>query len=252
MLRVITFLNDDLRLMLAGLICFGAGLAAMHLFHRACAARAAAAHRRAAALLDENNRGLRSTLDNLAQGGTPYDAQARLVLCNERYIEMYGLSRDVIKPGATIHEMVQHRIERGVLFLSDPEKYVADIVRSMSARKPFITTNELQDGRVISVVNRPTADGGWVVTHLDVTERHKAEKELEETRTFLNLVIENVPAPVIVKDARDSKYVLINRAAEEYFGASRDRMIGRTAADLFSAQTADAVMAKEKQTLVSA
>ena len=120
----------------------------------------------------------------------------------------------------------------------------------MSARRPFITTNELEDGRVISVVNRPTPDGGCVVTHLDVTERHKAEKELEETRTFLNLVIENVPAPVIVKDARDFKYVLINRAAEEYFGASRDRMIGRTAADLFSPQTADAVMAQEKQLLV--
>jgi diguanylate cyclase (GGDEF)-like protein/PAS domain S-box-containing protein len=248
--RVVMFLSDEHALwlaFLAGLICFCASLAAFYLFHRA---RAAAQHRRAVALLEANNQRLRGMLDNLPQGVVLYDAQVRLVTCNERYIEMYGLSRDVIKPGATIHEIVQHRIARGVLFLSDPERYVADIVRSMSTRKPFLTINELQDGRVISVVNRPTPDGGCVVTHLDVTERHKAEKELEETRTFLNLVIENVPAPVIVKDARDFKYVLINRAAEEYFGTSRDRMIGRTAADLFSAQTADAVMAQEKQLLV--
>ncbi|HEX4556482.1 MAG TPA: PAS-domain containing protein, partial [Xanthobacteraceae bacterium] len=219
MLRVVMLLNDEHALwlaFLAGLICFGASLAAFYLVHRA---RAAAQHRRAVALLEVNNQRLRAMLDNLPQGVVLYDAQVRLVTCNERYIEMYGLSRDVIKPGATIHEVVQHRIDRGVLFLSDPERYVADIVRSLSTRKPFLTTNELQDGRVISIVNRPTADGGCVVTHLDVTERHKAEKELEETRTFLNLVIENVPAPVIVKDARDFKYVLINRAAEEYFGA---------------------------------
>src|ERR1700704_1987867 len=243
------FFNDEHALklaLLAAVICFGASLAAFHLYERA---RAGAGQRQGAALLQANNRRLRGTLDNLPQGVVLFDAQARLVLCNERYIEMYGLSRDVIKPGVTIHEMVQHRLERGVQFLTDPEKYVADVVRSMSARKPFLSTNELTDGRVISVVNRPTADGGWVVTHLDVTERHKAEKELEETRTFLNLVIENVPAPVIVKDARDFKYVLINRAAEEYFGASRDRIIGRTEADLFSAQTADAVMAQEKQLL---
>ncbi|HKC33839.1 MAG TPA: PAS-domain containing protein, partial [Xanthobacteraceae bacterium] len=243
------FFNDEHALklaLLAAVICFGASLAAFHLYERA---RAAARQRRGAAQLQANNQRLRGTLDNLPQGVVLFDAQARLVLCNERYIEMYGLSRDVIKPGVTIHQMVQHRLERGVQFLSDPERYVADVVRSMSARKPFLSTNELTDGRVISVVNRPTADGGWVVTHLDVTERHKTEKELEETRTFLNLVIENVPAPVIVKDARDFKYVLINRAAEEYFGASRDRIIGRTEADLFSAQTADAVMAQEKQLL---
>ena len=250
MLRVVMFLSDEHALwlaFLAGLICFGVSLATLYLVHHA---RAAAQHRRAVALLQANNQRLRGMLDNLPQGVVLYDAQARIVTCNERYLEMYGLSRDVIKPGATLHEVVQHRIARGVLFLSDPERYVADIVRSMSTRKPFLTTNELQDGRVMSVVNRPTPDGGCVVTHLDVTERHKAEKELEETRSFLNLVIENVPAPVIVKDARDFKYVLINRAAEEYFGASRDRMIGRTAADLFSAQTADAVMAQEKQLFV--
>ncbi len=242
MLRVITLLTDDHGLrpeILAGLICFCVGLAAMHLFHRA----------RAVARLEENNRLLRGTLDNLDQGVTLFDAQARLVLCNERYIEMYGLSRAVVKPGATIHDIVQHRIDRGVLFLSDPEKYVADIIRSMSARKPFVATSELQDGRIISVVNRPTPDGGCVVTDLDVTERRKAEKELEETRTFLNQVIENVPSPVIVKDARDFKYVLINRAGEEYFGVTRDRMIGRTAADLFSPETAEAMTAQEKQLL---
>ncbi|HEY2136566.1 MAG TPA: EAL domain-containing protein [Xanthobacteraceae bacterium] len=207
--------------------------------------------RRAAALLHESNLRLSRTLDNLAHGVIVYDAQGRLVLCNEPYIEMYGLSRDIVRPGATLQELIQHRVERGVLFVSDPEKYAAHIINSVNTHKPFITRNELTNGRVISVVNRPTPDGGCVVTHLDITERHKAEKELEETKAFLDLVIENVPAPVIVKDAHDFKYVFVNRASEEYFGCSRDQMLGRTAAELFSPETADAVMAQEIQLLAA-
>src|SRR3954470_18510724 len=104
------FFNDEYALklaLLAAVICFGASLAAFNLYERA---RAAARQRRGAAHLHADHQRLRGMLDNLPQGVVLFDAQARLVLCNERYIEMYGLSRAVIKPGATIHEMVQHRV----------------------------------------------------------------------------------------------------------------------------------------------
>ena len=65
--------------------------------------------------------------------------------------------------------------------------------------------------------------GGWLVTHEDVTERARTEREVESTRNFLQMVIENVPATIVVKDARTLRYVLANRAAEEFyeFHASR-------------------------------
>jgi PAS domain-containing protein len=88
MLRVVMFLSDEHALwlaFLAGLICFGVSLAALYLLHHA---RAAAQHRRAVALLQANNQRLRGMLDNLPQGVVLYDAQARIVTCNERYIEM--------------------------------------------------------------------------------------------------------------------------------------------------------------------
>ena len=62
-------------------------------------------------------------------------------------------------------------------------------------------TLELEDGRVIAVSSQPIAEGGWVVTHEDITERQRAVKELERTRNFYNTVLENVPASIIVKDA---------------------------------------------------
>ena len=82
---------------------------------------------------------------------------------------------------------------------------------------------ELPDGRTIAVISQPTPDGnGWVVTHEDITERRRAEMERDRSQAFANTVIENVPATIVVKDARTLRYVLINRAGEEYFGMPRE------------------------------
>src|SRR6266571_3503222 len=48
-------------------------------------------------------------LDNITQGVVMFDAAERLVVCNDRYIEMYGLSRDVVKPGCTFLEVINNR-----------------------------------------------------------------------------------------------------------------------------------------------
>ncbi len=78
---------------------------------------------------------------------------------------------------------------------------------------------ELPDQRIISVISQPTPDGnGWVVTHEDITERRRAEQERDRSQVFATTVIENVPATIVVKDAKTLRYVLVNRAGEAYFG----------------------------------
>ena len=59
------------------------------------------------------------------------DAAGRLVLCNERYLRMYGLSCDVVKPGSTLREIVDHRQETGSL-PHDPERYCAQVMARMA------------------------------------------------------------------------------------------------------------------------
>jgi PAS domain-containing protein len=48
-------------------------------------------------------------LNNLSQGVLLFDANARLIFCNRRYIEMYGLSSDIVKPGCMLRELLEHR-----------------------------------------------------------------------------------------------------------------------------------------------
>ncbi|QOZ54533.1 diguanylate cyclase [Bradyrhizobium sp. CCBAU 53338] len=68
----------------------------------------------------------------------------------------------------------------------------------------------------------------------ELEQTHKrAEQDLLRAREFLDSIIENIPIAVFAKDARDSRYILLNRAGEEYYGMPRDEMLGKTPEQLF-------------------
>lgn len=77
-----------------------------------------------------------------------------------------------------------------------------------------------------------------LVTVIDVTERQLAEAELRRTRSFLDTVVENIPAVLFVKDAVEHRFLLVNRAGEELFGVPRAELLGKTSHDLFPQEIA--------------
>ncbi len=127
--------------------------------------------------LERANVRIDAALHNMSQGLCMFDGNGRLVICNERYISMYGLSPDIIKPGCTLREMLEHRCERGT-FMGDPAEYDLKIRTAAHAGHKMNVTVELQDGRVIEVVNQPMTGGGWVATHEEITERKRAEAKI--------------------------------------------------------------------------
>ena len=118
---------------------------------------------------------LDTAVNNMTQGLLLFDSSQRLVICNHRYIEMYGLSAEVVKPGCTFREVIAHRKQTGS-FTGDIDKYVALVLRDIDQRNAMVI--ETPDGRSIHIVNEPTADGGWVATHEDITERRRAEERI--------------------------------------------------------------------------
>jgi diguanylate cyclase (GGDEF)-like protein len=118
---------------------------------------------------------LDKAIDNMTQGLLLFDAREHLVVCNNRYIEMYGLSPSVIKPGASFVEVLEHRKATGS-FVGDVQQYIAATLRDIGRKK--VTIIETPDGRSVQIVNEPLADGGWVATHEDITERRHAEQQI--------------------------------------------------------------------------
>jgi diguanylate cyclase (GGDEF)-like protein/PAS domain S-box-containing protein len=174
----------------------------------------------------------RAAVANMSQGLLMFDANAILVVCNEPYLQMYGLSPKVVKPGCSLRQLLEHRVTVGSFALSDPDQYVRDLRAAIAQGKTINKTVELTDGRIIAVSSRPVKGGGWVATHEDVTVRCKAERELDRTRKFLDAMIENIPVTILVKHANDLRFAFINRAGEQLFGVSREKVIGKTARDL--------------------
>jgi diguanylate cyclase (GGDEF)-like protein/PAS domain S-box-containing protein len=198
--------------------------------------------------IDQQKLHLRAAIDNMSQGFLMFDAAKRLVICNRQYIAIYGLSADVVKPGCTFRELMHHRKEMGTL-PGDVEQACADLDARLALNRTTRRVVETGDGRAFHVVNHPMAGGGWVVTHEDITERRQAEKERDRNREFLDLIIENVPAPIFVKEAGNRQYVLVNRAGETFWGISRTEMIGKTSAAVFPKEEADRIALRDDQLL---
>ena len=322
--------------------------------------------------LRENHFQLDTALSNMSQGLVMFNSAAQLVVCNDRYRQIYDLPPDLTKPGCAVVDLLKYRVANGTFF-GNPEKYIGDLLAAVAQGKTVKQEMETGDGRIILVVYQAMAGGGWVATHediteakqqeasfrllfknnpvpmwvyaldslrflaindaavahygysreqfmamtvldirpveeherfaqfarmdggyhdgeqiwrhqksdgtkidvaiysralsyggytaglvaaIDVTERKRAEDELRRTQNFFNTVVENVPLPIVVKsvpsaveEASERRFTLINRAAEEFFGVSRDQMIGKNAHEFYSKDHADFVVRHDSEAL---
>ncbi|HKS86083.1 MAG TPA: EAL domain-containing protein [Pseudolabrys sp.] len=120
---------------------------------------------------------LQTVLNNMSQGVLMFDSETRLIFCNERYIELYGLSGEIVKPGCLLRDLLAHRAEIGT-FAGDIDDYVARLREGIAEGKTFSRVADLPDGRAFSVVNKPLSGGGWLATHEDITERQRSEERI--------------------------------------------------------------------------
>ncbi|MEI9805854.1 MAG: PAS-domain containing protein [Pseudolabrys sp.] len=125
-------------------------------------ARTAALSEREAELREQNVR-FDTALNNMSHGLLMFDADARLVICNRRYLELYGLTPEVAKRGAPFGGLAGGaRRQRD--FVGDPAEYIATLRSKVARGEIPDRLVEQPDGRTIAIVTRPMAGGGWIAT----------------------------------------------------------------------------------------
>ena len=124
---------------------------------------------------------LRTAIEALEDGFVIYDADDRLVLCNERYRAIYALTADVLVPGTTFETIVAEGVRRGQ-YAEAKGRETAWLAERLAAHRAANTSIEqhLADGRWLRIAERRTVDGGTVGFRVDITELKKAQQAAED------------------------------------------------------------------------
>ncbi|WGS20210.1 MULTISPECIES: EAL domain-containing protein [unclassified Bradyrhizobium] len=180
-----------------------------------------------------------SALNHLNQGVVMTDAHGRIVFCNDRYLDIYGLSRADIRRNMTGTELLELRRSCGMLDVS-----AEDFFAKAAAPEGLVT--ELPDGKSVLVKYFPLPNGGSVATHLDCTDQRKLSRKLASTTQFLESVLDNVPVCVAAKNIEDGRYIFANRAFERFSRFSREHIVGKRADEMFRPETAASIEAADR------
>ena len=115
--------------------------------------------------------------NSLSLGIIIFDDKREVVFCNPRYMEIYGLSAEQVKPGTPTSDLIRHRLKLGLKVQEAPDNYVRGRVG-----KPVVqhtAVQEFGDGRIIRYTIRPMSNGGGMATHEDITEREEMSARLK-------------------------------------------------------------------------
>lgn len=175
-----------------------------------------------------------SALNHLGQGIVMLDDQKRVVFCNDRYLEIYDLTRADITKDITGPGLRELRRQRGKLDLATQSFYE----QTVSAGE-YIA--EMPGGQSVHVKFSRLPNGGAIGIHEDCTEQRFLQRELATTKQFLEFVLDHVPICVAAKTIDDGRYIFANRAFETFSRLSRDQIVGKRPDQIFSPQSAKAI-----------
>jgi PAS domain-containing protein len=124
---------------------------------------------------------LSTAMNNMSQGLIMFDAAERLVVCNDRYIEMYGLPRALAKPGTTLQEIIRTRVATGSL-ARDPDEYRAELREAMEAGRMTSWVVESPDGRAVAIATVDADGAGWRRTRTSRAAPRRADRASRASR----------------------------------------------------------------------
>jgi diguanylate cyclase (GGDEF)-like protein len=159
---------------------------------------------------------LDTAINNMGAGLCMFDAEKRLVICNDRYAQMYRLPPELLKAGTPHHDIIKHRVANGILKGETSESAAKRVISALAALPRDATSSridEFTDGRLICITRQPMAGGGWVATHLDVTEQRRSEAKI--TYMAQHDALTDLPNRVLLRERLEQALAVTRRGGPD-------------------------------------
>jgi diguanylate cyclase (GGDEF)-like protein len=155
-------------------------------------------------------------INNMSQGLCFFDGSQRLIVCNQRYMEIYGLDPARVRPGIALQEIVDLRHEAGSFPDMTPEEYLVWRSNIAVSAQVSDTVVRLKNGRIIKIHHQPRPDRGWVATHDDISDHVRIEENLEEQNQRFHAALNNMPHGLSMFDSHE-RLIVCNRRYQEMY-----------------------------------
>ncbi len=153
-----------------------------------------------------------AALQNMSQGLVMFDRRGKLIVCNQKYAELYRLPPELIRPGVSHQRILEHRMASGVVEDSNSLRYVKGRRDEGVPKSPSESILELADGRTLLVALRPLQNGGWVSTHEDITARREAEAQIAHMAHHDALT--NLPNRTLLRERLENALAQVQRGGQ--------------------------------------
>lgn len=133
--------------------------------------------RKSETLARERSEELDVTLSTMKQGVSVFDSDGKLLLWNQKYLDIFEKPANEIYKGVSLHQLISWEKDRGD-FSGDVDETVNELMAELKQGKTVRHQFELKSGRIISSVHAAMPGGGWVGTHDDITQQEKSSRQI--------------------------------------------------------------------------
>ena len=179
---------------------------------------------------------LEASFENISQGISMIDRQARLVAWNNRFVEMFDYPADFLYVGMPAEDLFSYSAEKGEYGPGDATDQVDQRMARLHAGQPHQSERRRTDGSYIKSQGNPMPGGGFVISYTDITEQKRNEQALMESEQNIRFYTDNLPL-MICYVGLDRKVHFSNNAYNSALGVSRLEILETPGAILFSEQT---------------
>jgi len=166
--------------------------------------------------LAEKEAQLHVALDNMPGALVYTDKDLDIVICNNRFKEMYTVPEALLQAGRPYPDFLRYLAENGYYGKGDATTLVAKRLESLRNPSGMSFEDHTPDGRCYRILRRRVAEGGTVTVMTDITEQKQAERDLAEKEAQLHVALDNMPGALVYTD-KDLNIVICNNRFKEMY-----------------------------------